>query len=96
MVTISENQQETLNWFRNQYLSGNTCFISLKQVCDSIKDRNQKGVRRDVIKLYAWGYLEIRVIKGWFRTYRIRKKYLSINEVPVSPLRKEDYRENDD
>lgn len=72
-------QDEVYDWFKRMAKTGDRCWFNM---IDIIKGLDGSGVRltpvsirRSVAKLERYGYLELNINKGWFRYWRIKKKY---------------------
>lgn len=83
-------QNDVFNWFRTRYLTGETRFFLVCEVVKGVKEKgfNGKNVDKQIQKLYAFGYLDIK-LDGTRRTYRIKKKYLTLREEPKSPFKRD-------
>jgi len=83
-------QNDVFEWFKQKYESGDKKFFSVSEVMIALKGRDIFDVRGKVIKLYAWGYLDIDIKEIWCRKYRIKEKYVNLKDVRVlSPLSKD-------
>jgi len=85
-------QNEIFDFLKNQYLSGNKEHFSIRQISDKLK-LHYPTTSKQVVRLYAWGYLDIKVKERWKREYRIKKKYIEIDEEPSSIFGRKDDRE---
>jgi len=79
-------QDEVLDFFRKQYLSGNKSFMCVNDVIKQFPNVNARGVRCSILKLYAWGYLDIYLKDRWKRHYKIKEEYLGSLKKPHSPF----------
>lgn len=76
MVRLCEvlflSQTEVFKWFKDKYAKGDTSFFMVSEV---IKDfsNHPEGVRRCITRLYAYGYLDIKLIIGRPASYRIKR-----------------------
>jgi len=82
-------QPELLEWFKNQYLSGEKKFFTINQICKANKECNKYGLRNQVLKLYAYGFLEIEDKYVFKRKYRIKKGIAIKKIVYQNPLSKD-------
>lgn len=75
-------------WFKETFEKGNKSFFSIPEIQLFFKDDpDLNNIRPLIIKLYAWGYLDINTDDIYNRKYRIKIKYVNcdISEVK-SPL----------
>lgn len=79
-------QNDLLEWFRRQYITGYSPFYTMEEVK---KLSNLNGdINRQIRKLYAFGYLDIKLVAGKRAEYRIKKKYTNRVYSALSPLKK--------
>lgn len=78
------SQNDLIQWFIKQRETGNDSFYSMSEIAKHFKECNQISTNRKVVKLYAYGYLDVNV-KNWRRYFRIKEKYVS--EKPKEPLK---------
>lgn len=67
-------QEEIFEWFKVQRMSGCHDYFSIHAVEKRVPALNG-DVRRAIVKLGAYDYLEVRVV-GWRRYFRARDKYV--------------------
>lgn len=73
------NQNVVFDFFRDRWLSGDVNFLSIGEVEEALRDKlNVCVVRSLVVKLYAWGYLDVEVEGVWRRRFRIKEKYVGL------------------
>ena len=87
------NQNIIYDYLRNQYLSGNKDFFTIKEVIKALREArtfngNAKNTSRMISKLYDYGYLEIENPYKMRRKFRIKPSVIGISEA-VSPLSKD-------
>ena len=84
-------QSELLEWFRVQYITGDETYFTGDM---ARKKANSQGyningdIYRQIRKLYAFGYLDIKVKAGDKPRYRIKKKYTDKVYSALSPLKR--------
>lgn len=83
------NQNAVLDWFKNRLLNGDKDFFSVKEVeAEADKIGVYKGsIRGMIIKLYAFGYLEVDNKGVWCRKFRLKSALISAEF--KSPLSKD-------
>ncbi len=83
-------QDELLEWFRKQYITGDKSFFTGDECRKLITNQgyNVNGdLNRQIRKLYAFGYLDISLKAGKRAKYRIKKKYTNKEYTALSPLK---------
>jgi hypothetical protein len=77
-------QDELFFYLKKEYEGGNDKFFSVADL-EAIDDfKNIYNVRTILVKLYAYGYLDINITD--VRRYRVKSKYLNISVDVKSPL----------
>lgn len=84
-------QDILFNWFREKYEAGDKGFFSIPEVEKAFKDDvDLRNIRTLIIKLYAWGYLDINTEDIYNRKYRIKLNYVNCPLTEIkSPLSKD-------
>lgn len=83
-------QDDLLEWFRLQYITGDKSFFTGDECRKLIATQgyNINGdLYRQIRKLYAFGYLNIKLKAGRRAKYRIKKKYTDKPYSALSPLK---------
>lgn len=78
-------QSEVLDWFILKRVCGLNGWWTFRDV------QNELGIpydvaRRNVQRLYLFGYLDIKHEKGWRRYYRVKEKYLDTHKHITEPI----------
>lgn len=76
------SQSEVLEYFSRQYATGNTSFISPTDVCQAF-DCDKKNTMNRINRLYAYGFLDIKIVKGNGtrydrRRFRVKEKCIDM------------------
>jgi len=79
-------QNEIYDYLRNEFIMGNRRFFSVRELARHF-DIDYSKAHKDIIKLYAYGYLELLNPFNSRRLYRIKASVVGIRDV-VSPLDK--------
>lgn len=87
------NQDIIFCWLQQQLRSGNDSFFTVKEIRQALaSDKSYNGYSRNIglllIRLYAFGYLELINPHSWRRAYRLKKKFLK-NKIITSPFNKD-------
>ena len=77
MVRIG--QQEIYEYFKKQFLAGHTEFLSMRKVSRDL-NLDYSNTCKKIVKLYMWGYLEVKVKDRWKREYRIKEEFINDDE----------------
>lgn len=87
------NQAVIFEWFQKQAVTGNHRFFTVKEISKSLRDdKDFNGSHHNIsillIKLYSFGYLELRDAHSWRRSYKLKAKFIKEKKV-TSPLDKD-------
>lgn len=88
---FSLSQDDLLEWFRLQYITGDKGFFTGDECRKMINGQgyNINGdLYRQIRKLYAFGYLDVSLKVGRQARYRIKKKYTGKVYSALSPLKR--------
>ena len=66
-------QNDVFEWLKNEYDRGNRDFFTIKQIGGAFP--GCAYINRLVVKLYAWGYLDVLIGDNFKRSFRIKEKY---------------------
>jgi hypothetical protein len=72
------SQEQVFNFLKNKRLSGDDSFFTYAEIQDGI-NTDKESIRKDVIKLLLYGFLESKVkglFNNWNRAYRIKEEYI--------------------
>lgn len=69
-------QQEIIFFLQQQRKMGNDQYFSPKEIKKEF-NVNMIAIRRQLLKLFEYGFLEVKAKNIWHRNYRLKYKYVN-------------------
>lgn len=74
-------QFDILVFFYKQRKEGNLSYYTVKDLQNIFSQTHGAVIWRNINQLYSYGYLDLKVVKGWRRSFRLNSKYLKCKEL---------------